>query len=150
MKTSFFTFLIAGFVVVACAQNPAPPQQVQSSFSKKFTETKKVKWELEDSVWEAEFKMNGAKMSASFDMEGTWLETEVEIKKKDLPTMVTDVISAKYVDYKIEEAEKVEKTDFTGYEILVEKGDKEFSVLVSNSGEIVKETEETDLDEHAD
>jgi hypothetical protein len=125
--------------LVACAQNP--PKSVADNFNMKFQNATKVKWDQEEeNEWEAEFKMNGDAMSASFDNAGKWLETEKELKKNELPANVLKAVKASYVDWKIEAVESIETPDFKGYELGIEKGKEEHEILVTADGKItVKE-----------
>ncbi len=109
----------------------------------------KVKWDQEEeNEWEAEFKMNGDEMSASFDNAGKWLETEKELKKNQLPAAVLKAVNAEYAGYKMDEAAEIEKPDFKGYELGIEKGEEELEILVTADGRITvnKESEEEDED----
>ena len=74
MKHSVIIVVVLAVSLFACAQTP--PKSVTDSFNSKFAEATKVKWDQEEAnEWEAEFKMNGSEISASFDNAGTWLET---------------------------------------------------------------------------
>jgi len=129
--------------LVACAQNP--PKSVADNFNMKFQNATKVKWDQEETnEWEAEFKMNGEAMSASFDNAGNWLETEKELKKKELPAAVLNAFNSKYAGYKVDEASTIEKPDFKGYELGIEKGKEDLEILITADGTItsVKNVEE--------
>ncbi len=143
---ALFTGLLA---LMACAQNTNPPKAVSSAFSEKFGTVKGLKWDQEEAnEWEAEFKMNGTEMSASFDQSGTWLETETEIKEKDLPENIMNAVNAQFEGWEIEEAEKIEKPDFKGYELAIEKDENEKEILVSKDGQItVKKEESEDMED---
>ncbi len=102
-----------------------------------FPNATKVKWDQEEkNEWEAEFKMNGDAMSASFDNAGKWLETEKELKKNQLPAAVLNAFNAKYAGYKMDEASEIEKPDFKGYELGIEKGEETLEILVTADGKI--------------
>jgi len=134
MKKTILSFLASGFVLLACGQNITPPKEVQATYSKMFKEVQNPEWEQEYNEWEAEFKLNGTEMSASFDNSGNWLETETEVKKKDVPAEIFKAINLKFEGWEMEEVERVEKPDFKGYEIELEKGDTETEVLVTDGG----------------
>lgn len=125
--------------LVACAQDP--PKSVADNFNMKFQDATKVKWDQEEkNEWEAEFKLNGTEISASFDNAGKWLETETEVNKKNLPEKVKNAVNAAYSDWKTESAESIETPSFKGYELGIEKGKEEHDILVSGDGKItVKE-----------
>lgn len=142
MKKSIFITLALAFGLFACAQTP--PKSVTDNFAKKFNGATKVKWDREEAnEWEAEFKMNGSEMSASFDNEGKWLATEVELSEKDLPPTVLKTVKTAYADWKIEEVESIETSDMKGYELGIEKGKEELEIIVTADGKITvnKESE---------
>lgn len=139
MKQTMLSFFASGLVLAALGQNPVPPKEVQVSFAEKFNAVQKLKWEQEDNEWEARFKFNATEMSSSFDNSGKWLETETEVKKKDVPEEVFKAVNLKFDGWEIEEVEKVEKPDFKGYEIVLEKGETETEVLVTTAGGVTIE-----------
>lgn len=123
------------------------PQKVKEEFGKKFPNAQKVKWDKEnDTEWEAEFKMNGKEYSANFTNDGTWKETEQEIKVSELPDAVKKTLEKEFAGYKIEEAEISETPQGTFYEVEVEKGKQEFEVLLSKDGKVLKKEEEKETD----
>ena len=148
MKKSIFVIAVLAISLVACAQNP--PKSVADNFNMKFQNATKVKWDQEEeNEWEAEFKMNGDEMSASFDNAGKWLETEKELKQNQLPAAVQNAFNAKYAGYKMNEAAEIEKPDFKGYELGIEKGEESLEILVTADGKITstkKVEEEEDED----
>lgn len=83
------------------------PSAVQSAFSKAFTGIADAKWEKEKGNYEANFKQNGQKMSALFDANGAWLETETDIAINTLPATVVDYVNKNYKGEKIKEAAKL-------------------------------------------
>jgi hypothetical protein len=143
MKKSIIIVAILVISLVACAQQP--PQNVKQNFQSRFKSATRVKWDQEEkNEWEAEFKMNGDAMSASFDNTGKWLETEKELKKNQLPAAVLNAFNTLYTGYKMEEASAIEKPDFKGYELGIEKGKEAWEILVTADGKIIskKEAEE--------
>ncbi|MEZ5104203.1 MAG: PepSY-like domain-containing protein [Draconibacterium sp.] len=148
MKKSIFVIAVLTISLLACSQTP--PKSVTDNFNSKFSGATKVKWDQEEAnEWEAEFKLNGEKLSASFDNAGKWLETETEIKKSNLPENVLSAVNSELEGWKIEAVEKLESHDFTGYELSVEKGKQEFEVQVSADGKIIskKKVNEEEEDE---
>ena len=144
--------LLASLAVMSFAQTA--PTKVQDAFKAKFPTAKSVKWEQEnDSVWEAEFKVEGVEYSANFSNDGVWKETEHEIKSKDLPQAVKNALATEFAGYEIEEVEMVESPDFTGYEVEIEKGEVTMEVLIDKSGNVIKKKvkkEEAEKDEKKD
>ena len=131
---------ILSISLVSCAQQP--PRNVKNNFQTKFISATSIKWNQEEkNEWEAEFKMNGDAMSASFDNTGKWLETEKELKQNQLPAAVQNAFNTQYAGYKMEEASAIEKSDFTGYELVVKKGNKALEILVTADGKITAKKE---------
>ncbi len=143
MKTQILILGFLGLGLLAGAQTP--PRQVSDAFNLKFKNAEKISWNQEEAnEWEAEFIQNGKETSASFDLSGNWLETETEISEKDLPIPVKSAIDKKYSGYKIEETEMIESPAFSGYEIVLEKGEKNVEVQVTRYGELTVKKEFTE------
>ena len=84
------------------------PEAVIKSFQKKYPGENDPDWEQDDhGYWESHFKKDGEKYRADFNADGTWVETENDIKKKNLPDAVKKVIKEKYSDLEITEVEHV-------------------------------------------
>jgi len=149
MKYSGFIIAVLAIGLVACSQKP--PKPVIDNFNSKFTGATKVKWDREEeNEWEAEFIMNDKELSASFDIAGTWLETEKEIKETELPPAVTNVVNSKYSEYKVEEVAEMQKTGFSGYEIELLKGETKIELQILPDGTInnIKRTISSEEDEN--
>ena len=74
-----------------------------------FPDAKNIKWGKENANdFEAEFKLDGKKVSANFSMKGAWLETETEFPVVDLPEAVVASINKKFGGWKIVGADKIE------------------------------------------
>ena len=116
------------------------PKAVKEAFAKKFTTAKSVKWVKENAKeYEAAFTIDGIKMSAIFNTNGAWLETETAIEIENLPTSVSTAIKTKYSDWKLMGASKIETaTNELKYEADLKKGKTKKEVLVKADGTITK------------
>lgn len=141
--------IVSGIYAFGIDNNP--PQKVKDAFAQKFPDIKKVEWEKEsDTKWEAEFKMNGKEYSASFLEDGTWQETEYEIKKRDIANIIKAVLLKEFPDYSVEEAEISETAEGKFYEFEIEKGENEMEVTIDKEGKIVKKEMEDDSEDEND
>lgn len=143
MKTLIIAlgFLFA-FSLNACEQGNAP-EKVKSAFNQKYPGAKEVDWDMEkENEWEAEFEMNEKEMSATFDENGQWLETETEMEENDLPATVKETLKTQFKAYEVEEAEYLESPEYTGYEIELEGKKGDIEVLVGKDGKILKQEDE--------
>ena len=126
----------------SCEQENVP-EKVKSAFNKKYSGAKKVDWDMEEkNEWEAEFEMNKKEMSATFDQNGKWLETETEIEESQLPEAVTLSLKNNFKGYETEEAEYLESPEYKGYELELEGKDGDITVLIGMDGKILKQASE--------
>jgi hypothetical protein len=150
MKKSVYiiaTLLLAGAMNAQKIKDADVPKPVMDAFKKQYPGTNAKEWEKEkDGEYEAEFKMNNKEMSASYKADGTFIESEQEIKLDDLPQAIKNSISKSYPDFKIEEACRITSADGkTMYEAEIEKGKEEFDVIYDSAGNFIKkETEDGD------
>ncbi|MES2567303.1 MAG: PepSY-like domain-containing protein [Bacteroidota bacterium] len=100
------------------------PATVKEAFNKQYPNAKVESWEKEDTNYEAVFELNNVETSASYDRNGRFISSEVEIKKTDLPKAVADYIATNMPGKKIKDTSKI--TDANGkvtYEALVGRED---------------------------
>jgi hypothetical protein len=117
-----------------------PPAAVQKAFNQQFSKATDVKWGKESTnEYEADFVLNGAKMSANYAADGTWLETETEIKADQLPAKISEFFTKTYPGWETVSASKVE-TVKKGiiYEANLKSGTKKKEVSVTPEGTQVK------------
>lgn len=155
MKNSLLAFIvIAFFSFTACGQKSNDvPEKVSTSFSKKFPNATKIKWDKEnENEWEAEFKMDGEEFTASFDNSGVWMESEYEIGMKDVPEVVKATLDNEFAGYKISEAEVSETADAKVFEFMLKKDGEKKEVAIDAEGNLVvkKQTKEEEEDEEGE
>jgi len=89
-------------------------------------------------------------MSACFDNEGKWLESETVISEKELPVAVVNALIKDFQGFKKGPVEIFESTTIKGFEMSLKKGKKSFEVIFDSNGAILKKTalkEEDEKDE---
>lgn len=116
------------------------PEKVKNAFEAKFSGANNIKWEKENKAeYEASFKLNGINMSANFDADGKWLETEKEIASAALPENVKVLLMATYPNAEIKSVEQIDTyNNNTKYEIALKTGLFPKEVIISEKGEILK------------
>ena len=117
------------------------PSAVKKAFEKKFPKATKVIWGMEDATeYEAEFMFNGNELSANFKADGSWVETEKEIKSSEFPKAVSNAIKKSYPHYTIKEAVKTESAKLGKfYEAELVNGKDKIGVAYKEDGTPVKE-----------
>ncbi len=117
------------------------PQKVKDAFAEKFPNAENVKWERESATeFEVEFTLDGKKMEAEFKTDGTWKETETEIKAADLPQQVRSAIDKHIPGASIHEAEMLDLPEVgEAYEVEMKQGrsSKEMEVVFGPDGRVL-------------
>lgn len=115
--------LVCLLFLIICAlhaQGMDVPSKVKEAFANKFPNARQVEWGRENTnEFEAEFTVKGTHMSANFDPEGNWKETEVEIAQSDLPSAVQQTLTNDYSEAEVEHIYKVSQPGKTRYEVAV-------------------------------
>jgi hypothetical protein len=139
MKKFIMMMVCLAAINLSCFAIPVP-KAVTDAFTKKFPGAANVKWGKESTKeYEAEFKLNGKKLSANFLDNGNWTETEAMIAVAELPAAVVAAVTAKYPAYTITGADKIEKADGKiTYEAEIKKGSKKSEVILTENGTIIK------------
>ena len=115
------------------------PEAVTKAFAAKFPNVTKVGFDKEgNGEYEAEFKVNGVKMSANFKATGEWVETETEIPTAQLPEKVAAAIKTAHPKSKIVGAAKIETTNGMRYEADLKRGGRKAEVLYDENGKFIK------------
>lgn len=139
MKKLIIVAIVAMFSTSALFATEVP-EVVKKAFQQKFPTAKKVKWEKEkNNDFEASFILNDKEISALYSMDGQLKETETEIAVSELPKSVIDALAKKDANAKIEEAEKIERSDNTIiYETEVKINKKKTELLFDSNGNEIK------------
>jgi len=129
---------VAAIGFTACAQNinaTKVPVVVMSAFQKQFKGVT-AKWEKENDKYEAGFTFKGATMSATYAVNGSLQETEVDIKVVELPATILTYLKEHYKGKTIKEGAKITKSDGSvNYEAEVAGKD----VIFDANGKFLKE-----------
>jgi len=141
MKKIFSWLLLYTCMAAAThAQGIKVPATVTNAFAAKFPGAKDVKWGKESAKeYEAEFKISNTPVSANFNTDGSWTETETTIKTSELPAAVASAVQAKYPGNVISLAEKIEKPgNKTFYELNIKVNGKKKELELDAEGKFIK------------
>ena len=117
------------------------PANVGQAFAKKCPGATDIKYEMDKKDYEVSYKENGVVMSAYFNSDGEWLETETIISESDLPERVLNSAAESFVDFKITQVSKVESQDkVVYYEMYLKTNKKGYDVKFSPEGVVLKKT----------
>lgn len=130
------------FYTCASAQNTQAPAEAENAFKEKFPSATNVSWVAKDKNYEATFTDGGKKQKAEFNAKGKWVEGETMVDPNQLPKVIVDAVSEKYVGYTIKEAEQVDKkVGPTVYELDIESNRKVCQVKYNAQGDQVGATQ---------
>jgi hypothetical protein len=148
MKNLFILVVAFSLISVSAFSQKNPPENVKKEFTKKYAAAQSVKWGSEEAnEWEAEFRLDGKKMSACFDNSAKWIDSETEISEKELPAAVVNSLNKDFQGYKKGLIEIYESLEMKGFELTLTKGESSLEVILDNNGKVVKKTELKEEDE---
>lgn len=85
------------------------PEAVRQTFQKKYPGENDPDWHIDaHGNYESRFRIDGVRHRADFNPNGEWIETEVSIKKSELPKAIRKAIKENYPDEEIAEIERVQ------------------------------------------
>ncbi len=144
MKNRNFTFFLATCALALqtqCQEDKMAPKAVQETFTQMYPGENDPDWHLDaNGNYEANFKQKGLKYRADYLPDGSWIETERSIEKKELPKIVRDRIEKEYDDEKITEIEEVRHaTKGLFYDVEFKRKGKNKDVEFTADGRIINE-----------
>jgi hypothetical protein len=148
MKNVLVLIVLFSMISLSAKSQKSTPENVKKEFAIKYPGAQAVKWDSEEAnEWEAEFTIDGKKMSSCFDNEGKWIESETAISEKELPVEVVNSLNKDFKGYKRGPVEIFESTEIKGFELRLTKGDESIEVIFDNKGVVLKKTELKEEDE---
>ena len=134
-------FIICGIGFTSCQEVAVVPELVTTAFDQKYSDETATSWEVDaHGNYEAHFENEGIKYRADFTPEGMWIETEVSIKKKDLPKLIKDILKKDYDYSNISEVEKVEHHEKgLFYDVEFKQKGKNVDVEFDSNGKVLNQ-----------
>ncbi len=146
-KNKFIATLLILIIVMSCnqkaeSQNPKKgyaPEAVKITFQNKYPEENDPDWHIDSNGnYESRFRINGVRHRADFSPDGKWIETEVSIKKKELPKAIRDALKKDFDHEKITEIERVESAEKgLFFDVEFKRKGKNKDVEFNTKGEIL-------------
>ena len=140
MKKLMLMFLLGCMFYPGVFAQKITTDKVPALVKSKFPESNQQSWSMEGKdIYEVVFFNGNKKQSATYKEDGTWMETETEIKFAQLPRAVTVAFYKQFEGFSIQETTEVETADKgTLYELVVNKGKTGYEVQFSAKGELIK------------
>ncbi|WP_291906393.1 PepSY-like domain-containing protein [Chitinophaga sp. CB10] len=139
MKALFLSLLALAFAGASIAQDipgSQVPAAIVKAFKLKFPRTSKVEWEKKGNSYEAEFKVDRRDYKAIYDAAGKLQTYKREIRANELPAAVRNAISSQYKDYRIDEADRLEKNGKVYYQVELDGEPHDQKVVFNANGTV--------------
>jgi hypothetical protein len=136
------TLLSIAIAATVQAQARKTPAAVTQSFKARYPHAEKVIWKDETTSFEAQFTLNSFTITADFNREGEWQNSEKKIRFIDLPREVNNGFKkSKYADWKITSVVEIDKNgESLRYRVEVKKNRAQKKYLLFNSnGRLIRD-----------
>ncbi len=121
------------------------PESVTQAMDFQYPYVKVTAWQLENNVYIATFKDDGATGKAHISADGKWLRTTYDVKRDELPSVITEYVKANYPEFIIDVSYLEEKGDESLRYCLEVKEDgigfKPSKLYFSNAGKLLSRTD---------
>jgi hypothetical protein len=143
MKKLFIIYfaLMSSMVFAGTGKKTGVPSDVTSAFSKANPSATQVKWDQEDSYYEASYKLNGRNMLAVYNNKGEVLEVDTEMKWEEFPaevqTSMMELGGSKFYYW----YSTVDENNQTVYGCWYKRDHDQFAVVLNSKGYLIEKRE---------
>lgn len=142
---SLALLVLLSFFFVACEQRNKGllPQEITlENFKTMYPHARSIKWKMDKGYHVVEFRDAGHDKYAWYSVNGIWLLTETEYKRK-APAVIKDAVGKVDSGWHINNVSLVEVKDKDSFYVVeVKKGDREINLFFSENGEFLLEGNE--------
>ncbi len=139
MKKWMISFsILLGSTLTSCSQGTRlkdVPSVVKNTFEAKFVNASDVDWEKMGSAYEVEFEIKKADHKALIDATGNIKMHKQKISSGQLPGAIKNAISAKYANYRIDEAGLLQIGGVTYYQVELNGKPIDAKIVFSADGQ---------------
>lgn len=114
------------------------PSAIVKTFNSTFFNVKKVNWEMDYENYIAKFKKDKVETAVTYSKDGKWIGTETPVTHSSLPAPVKSSLVKAFKIYTEASILKIETREGITYAIDIESNQKNYDVVVSERGEILK------------
>ncbi|WP_316820969.1 PepSY-like domain-containing protein [Pedobacter gandavensis] len=113
------------------------PLEVRNSLKKAFPNATKVEWEMKGDLYNADFDIGRRDHEVWLDRKGAILKHKKEIRAKELPVAVSNVIKKNYAGYRIEDVDRFQEGKTVLYKVELKKIGEEKKIVLDSKGSVV-------------
>lgn len=129
--------LFSGFTYAQDIPAKDVPLEVRNSFQKAFPNATKVEWELKGDLYNADFDIGRRDHEVWFTNKGAIVKHKKEIRAKELPVAVSNVIKKNYSGYRIDDVDQFQEGKTVLYKVELKKIGEEKKVVFDSKGSVV-------------
>ncbi len=114
---------------------------VKAIFKKMFPKAKFIEWERDNNeLVNVEFKQDNHQMQAWFKLDGTWVKTEKNLRKKELPQAIQNYLNKNYPRLRIDDIEWIETPTECYYIVELDRSRQQSDIHLkfSEKGQLIK------------
>lgn len=111
------------------------PSVVSSAFAQEFTNPTDVDWEKDRKNFEVDFELEGVDHKALFSPEGQLLMSKKDLREGDLPTAVTQKITADYAKFTIDDVDQLTVEGKTYYQVELDGTFRDRKLVFAEDGQ---------------
>ena len=123
------------------------PKKVEDAFKMKYKNANDVEWNESESLYTALFEWDDYYYEATFDADGNWIETVIDLEDYDLPDVVTAHLTKTYEEFTLLWAVKAIDPIRTVFKVTIEvlyTSDEEeetmnYDLLFDEEGKLLEE-----------
>lgn len=121
----------------ASSSDIMPSATLAQRFMSDFPQARDSEWELGGGVYEVEFEVAATDYKAYYDAEGELLGYKYDIRRRDIPANIRNVIDGRHPGYRYEDVSWVRTGSDTYYNVKLERGNEEVKMMVRTDGTIM-------------
>lgn len=138
MKVLVIAGLFSALSLQACGQKVnggKVPSVVVNALNARYSTAAGTEWERKENLYEAEFTLNGKELEVQIDQAGKILVEKSDIKANELPAAVTAALQSSYKDYKVDDADRLDRDGVVYYQVELEaRGKKDLTRVFTAEG----------------
>jgi hypothetical protein len=128
--------IAAGFAPAQAGENP----KAEKEFAKKFAGAENVHWtKLGEGYSKVSFTLNGIRAESYFDESAELLGTMRNIFYNQLPFLVIQSLSSRFVNAVVIEVTEISNAEGTSYRVVLEKGERKYNVKLDSQGSVTEQ-----------
>ncbi|MGX5819334.1 PepSY-like domain-containing protein [Chitinophaga lutea] len=138
MKTILLFAALCVSITVSAQDMDIPvsevPGVVLKTFKSKFATATATEWERKSDQYQAEFKIGRVDHKARFDENGRLTAMKKDIRPSELPVAVQRAVKDQFKDYRIDDAERVERGGKVTYQVELDGAPQDEKIIFNKDG----------------